>query len=107
MARSSSFNKSRTGTPSKLGGSKAKSTLNPWGKNTAQGTTRKAAPSGTARKRGTPAADLFKMNYPANDPAQWPIEGDKRLSPTAPTQAKADFHNAAVNHAYLRTTGLS
>lgn len=107
MARSSKFNKTRTGSSSGLGGRKAKRTLNPWGKNTPQGTKSKAAPSGSAVRRGTPAADLFKMNYPANDPAQWPIEGGKRASATAPTQAKADFHNAAVNHAYLRTTGLS
>lgn len=47
------------------------------------------------------------MAYKANDPVAWPIEGGKRGSISAMSQTKADFHNAAVNHAYLRTTGLS
>ena len=55
----------------------------------------------------TPASDLFGMKYKANDPVAWPIEGGMRGSISAMSQDKADFHNAAVNHAYLRTTGLS
>lgn len=93
--------------------------LNPWGNNVAQPSARKANASGvtpgsarsrgsgTARKRANPAADLFKMAYKANDPVAWPIEGGMRGSISAMSQDKADFHNAAVNQAYLRTTGLS
>lgn len=96
-----------------------KRTLNPWGNSVPQGSARKANPSGvtpgSARNRGsgsstrraTPASDLFSMAYKANDPVAWPIEGGKRGSISAMSQTKADFHNAAVNHAYLRTTGLS
>ena len=96
-----------------------KRTLNPWGNSVPQGSARKANPSGvtpsgrgnktggSARKRATPAGDLFKMAYKANDPVAWPIEGGMRGSISAMSQDKADFHNAAVNHAYLRTTGLS
>ena len=79
----------------------ARKTLMPWGRNTPMRT--KAAT--VSKRRGsspTPDSSLFGMKYPANKPALWPIEGQKRASATAPTQAQANRHNEIVNNAYTR-----
>jgi len=111
---------SQTGARSRFGGAagaSARRVLNPWGNAIPQPTGRRANAVGAtvARARtgrrpaiALPKADpsVWSINYPKNDPAQWPIEGGKRGPASAMTQAKADVHNAAVNHAFQRTTGL-
>jgi hypothetical protein len=117
--RSMGFSKKGTGTPSRLGGRIARRILNPWGDNMRQGrlapltgtTTARNRASGSSRKAQQIDPSRLSMSYPANDPAQWPVIPDpttgRRGNPSTNTQAKADRNNAAVNHAYLRTTGLS
>jgi hypothetical protein len=42
------------------------------------------------------------MKYKTNDPREWPIEGGKRMSSTAPSPAAAARQNAISNNAYKR-----
>ncbi len=94
--------------------------LLPWGNNVAKNRGRvnaqgqgPAKPWNKVRRGctgGAPSVPAVRasMDYPANDPLQWPIAGGKRTTtPDNTTQAKADKQNAIVNKAYLRTTGLS
>jgi len=110
VGASSRFGAARTGT--------ARRVLNPWGNTVPQKSGVRTNALGqsitktTRLKRGAvslqrPDPSLYSISYPANDPAQWPIEGGKRGPTSAMTQAKADVHNAAVNHAFQRTTGLA
>jgi hypothetical protein len=103
------FTARATGTPSAWGrGSAARSILNPWGGPNVPKSTVSTAKFGPGSRRSpTPDASLFSMNYTANDPLQWPIvlnasTGLRRGPTSGMTQAKADFWNAAVNHAYAR-----
>lgn len=123
--------KKQTGTPSSFGKRTWRTRLNPWGnvkrnrvvgRVNAQGQSTKAPfagskPRGSSQRKKTADPQLFGFRTtpptPANDPAEWPLVdpatglGIPKASPTAPTQAKADFNNDAVNHAYFRATGLS
>lgn len=105
------FTARATGTPSNFGRNarSGRSILNPWGSNFAK----PKAPSklqkfgGSARRQATPDSSLYSMAYKTNDPLAWPIEGGRRGSISGMTQAKVDWNNAVVNHAFERTTGLS
>jgi hypothetical protein len=103
------FTASATGTPSGWGrGATPRSILSPWGNNIGRTTpnTQKFGPS--RRRAPVPDASLFSIDYPANDPLAWPIIGGRRGPISGMTQAKADWWNSAVNHAYARTyAGLS
>jgi hypothetical protein len=77
--------------------------LNPWGNNVAQLGRSVAKPTRRgAVVRPKPDSSLWSMKYPKNDPKQWPVEGGKHGSPSAMTQAKADWNNRVVNAAYKR-----
>lgn len=79
----------------------ARKTLMPWGRNTPL----RNKTATISKRRGnspTPDSSLAGMKYPANKPALWPIEGKKRASATAPTEAAAERHNAIVENAYAR-----
>ena len=106
MAKSSrGYTKKQTGTPSTWGQSgKASKSVDPWGKPQPKKPPAKARNSvkGSSRKQATPDPQLKGMDYPPNDPRQWPIVGAKRPSPTAPTQANVDRQNAIVNNAFKR-----
>lgn len=103
---------SASGTPSGWpGGGATRTILNPWGNNMPASQGRRANSVGATpfktkmRSRGgvsqpTPSSQLWSMSYKANDPQAWPIEGGKNFS--AMTQAKADWNNAVVNHAFQR-----
>lgn len=95
------FSKKQLGGKSRFGASKLKRTLVPWGRNKAMNT---KSPKAVAHNnsRATPDPQLFSMDYPVNKPSYWPIEDGKRKSPTAPTQALADKHNAIVNQSFER-----
>ena len=91
----------------------ARRILNPWGNNVPQGTARKANAVGDtpfrskvrnagAVRRPTADRSLFGMDYKRNDPNHWPLEGGKADADSGMTQAKADFNNSAVNHAFKR-----
>jgi hypothetical protein len=110
------------GKPSSWGGSRAKGrTLVPWGNNYPMGSARganalgatpfrsKVRSSGAVRKP-TPDPSLWGMTYKPNDPVLWPVLPDVNASPprrgggpnSGMNQAKADFNNAVVNHAFQR-----
>ena len=109
----------KTGKRSTWGAAKAgvSRVLAPWGKPLPKTTARRTnaagqsvaktkRPSGSSMRRPTPDASLRGMNYPKNDPLQWPLESPSVRSdlnkPSGMDQDKADFNNDAVNRAYQR-----
>lgn len=114
MARG--FTAKQTGASSRFGGAagaNVRRVLNPWGNMVpaAKGRRANAVGATIAKSRASrrsavamPKADAsrWSMDYPKNDPLQWPIQAGKRGSPSGMTQHKADVNNAAVNHAYQR-----
>lgn len=86
--------------------------MSPWGNNFGRTGVGGGKVGGSSRRQNTPDPSLYSMDYTANDPLQWPVMPDGqtglRRGPTSGmTQAKADRNNLIVNHAFLRTTGLS
>lgn len=110
------YTKKQTGSSSRFGGAaggSARRVLNPWGNTVPAAKGRRAnavgQTVGRGRQRGvsgvrkpTPDSSLWSIDYPKNDPLQWPIQGGKRKSPSGMTQAKANWNNAIVNKAYQR-----
>lgn len=77
--------------------------LNPWGNNVpkmGRGITLGRKAHGVSRPKAD--SSLWSIDYPKNDPLQWPVQGGKRGSPSGMTQAKANFNNRATNQAYKR-----
>jgi hypothetical protein len=106
MAKSRGYTRKQTGTPSRFGGAAggaARRVLNPWG-NPVPKLGRRTTAGGRrgAVRKPVPDPSLWSIDYPKNDPLQWPIEGGKHPSPSGMTQAKADFNNRAVNKEYKR-----
>lgn len=97
-----SFSKKGTGSRSSFGGPKPKRTLVPWGRVKAQPTVAKPKVTHGKHRKHSSDNTLTGVSYPANKPAYWPIEGEKRRSPTAPTSDNADRHNAIVEGAFTR-----
>lgn len=101
--------KSQKGTPSLFGGARGavRNVLAPWGSPITKSTrSRGSTPRGSSTRRSKPDPSLRGMDYPPNDPLQWPIEvpavrGDLPL-PSGMTQSKADFNNEIVTNAFIR-----
>ena len=93
-------------------------TINPWGPNVPNKrigltnaigqsvTGRGSTTTGSSTKKPTIDPSLRGMNYPKNDPTQWPIENPPGSFNTQDpfgltSQARANI-NASVEHAYTR-----
>ena len=80
----------------------ARRILNPWGNNIPKPgpnvNISRTRPGG--RRMPVQSPDEIRIDYPANDPRQWPIQGGKIIQ-FAPA-AKANFNNTVVNHAFTR-----
>lgn len=112
MARASFYGKASSFGGARLG----KVDRAPWGKAIPKDVGRHTNSVGSGNRskvrvrssgsRPTPDRSLFGMDYPANDPAAWPVMPDpatgRRGNVSTHTQAKVDFVNTAVNHAYQR-----
>lgn len=101
--------RSQKGTASTFGNSRTsvRTVLAPWGKPITRSTrSRGSTPRGSAHRRPKPDPQLRGMDYPPNDPLQWPIEspavrGDLP-KPSGMTANKATFNNTVVNKAFQR-----
>lgn len=79
----------------------ARKTLMPWGNAKGHSMSVAKVKNGRLGKSKTDSS-RFGMSYPANSPSLWPIDGGKRLSPTAPSEAQATKQNEIINNAYKR-----
>jgi len=104
---------SRTGTPNthSIGASAKKfaRTLNPWGFNVPKGQVPKGVSSagGSSMRKPIPDPQLRSMDYPINDPLQWPVEIDtvnhiRQPSTSGINAAVIAKNNSAVEEAYHR-----
>lgn len=75
--------------------------LAPWGNAVGLKGPKLKLHTGGGRRVPTPDPLLFAIPYPANDPRRWPIEGGKIV--IFQQAAKANRHNAIVNHAFVRS----
>lgn len=112
----------QTGTQNKRafgGKQKRTNTVDPWGPivpNTRVGKVNAIGQSvralinstrGSATRKPKPAPQLFKMDYPANDPLAWPVEIDtvnhtRQPSVSGVTPTVITNVNKAVNNAFKR-----
>lgn len=94
----------------RTGGPGYRRILNPWGNNIPSPSGMGLAGIGRSnfrqgrlrpgRRMPTQAPDEIRIDYPANDPRMWPIEGGKRI--LLFQAAKANWNNTVVNHAFVR-----
>lgn len=89
------------------GKSKTRRLLPPWGRAVRGGKSSSGTVGGSTRKPQSPDPSLRGMQYPANQPHQWPVEPDFEDHTLAPpssgyTSDVAAKHNAAVENAYTR-----
>jgi hypothetical protein len=101
--------KSQLGSRSTFGSSRTsvRSVTAPWGSPIPKrGGSRGSRPRGSSTAKPTPDPSLWSMRYKPNDPLAWPLENPQERSDlnvvSGHTQAKVDFNNAAVNHAFER-----
>lgn len=84
-------------------------THKPWG-DAIPARFKKRAVGGSSRRKSTPDARLRGLDYPANDPAAWPVDLETLHAlaaageplPGAIPQEKIDERNAIVEQAYHR-----
>lgn len=86
--------------------------LNPWGNNVPKASavgansngitpsTSRNRTSGSGRRMGIQDPSEIRIDYPANNPAAWPILGGKRV--IFDQAGKANRHNKVVNYAFVR-----
>jgi len=74
--------------------------LAPWGNALPKSGVKLKLRTGGGRSMPTPDPTVFAIQYPANDPRRWPIAGGKIV--IWQQAAKANRHNAIVNHAFVR-----
>lgn len=81
----------------------------PWG-DAVPARFRRKPVNGSSRGKPRPDARLTGLDYPANDPAAWPVDLETLHDlaaageplPGAISQAKIDEHNTIVENAYTR-----
>jgi hypothetical protein len=103
----------QTGTPNpknySKGSGKINRTRSPWGTPGVAARVKGAWGKvyGSSRRQSRPAPEERGMQYPVNQPSQWPVEIDRVNHTLAPPLSGyvtnvANKNNAAVEHAYTR-----